>query len=63
MDNGQPGRPVDIATEATAQRVEELIQADRRTTVDSVTTVLGCSHGLAYNMMHDCLKFQKVCTW
>jgi hypothetical protein len=29
-DDAQPGRPVVIATEATVQRVEELIQADSR---------------------------------
>jgi hypothetical protein len=30
--------------------------------IDSVATALGCSHGLAYSIMHDHLKFQKVCT-
>jgi hypothetical protein len=41
--------------------VEELIRADRRITIDSVATALGCSHGLAYRIMHDHLKFRKVC--
>jgi hypothetical protein len=31
--------------------------------IDSVATALGCSRGLAYSIMHDCLKLQKVCTW
>jgi hypothetical protein len=39
------------------QRVEELIPADRRITIGSV----GCSHGLAYNIMLDRFKFWKVC--
>jgi hypothetical protein len=60
-DAARPFRPVEIATEATVQRVEELIRADRRITIDSVATVLGCSHGLAYSTMHDRLKFRKVC--
>jgi hypothetical protein len=30
------GHPVEIATEETVQRVEELIQADRRITIKSV---------------------------
>jgi hypothetical protein len=34
----QPGYPVVIATEATVQRVEELIQTDRRITIGSVAT-------------------------
>jgi hypothetical protein len=29
--------------------------------IDSVATALGCSHGLAYSIMHDLLKFRKVC--
>jgi transposase len=60
-DDDQPGRPVEIAKERTVQQVEELIRADRRITIDSVVTALGCSRGLAYSIMHDRLKFQKVC--
>jgi fructose/tagatose bisphosphate aldolase len=59
-DDARPGSPVEIVTEATVQQVEELIQAGRRKTIDSVATALGCSHGLAYSIMHDHLKFQKV---
>jgi hypothetical protein len=62
-DDDWPGRPVDIATEATVKQVEELIQSDWRIMTDSVATALGCSHGLAYSIMHDRLKFQEVCTW
>jgi hypothetical protein len=43
------------------QRVIELIRADRRITIDSVATALGRSHGLAYSIMHDRLKFREVC--
>jgi hypothetical protein len=60
-NNARPGRPVQIATEATVQRLEMLIRADRRIKIDSEATALGCSHGLAYSIMHDCLKFRKVC--
>jgi hypothetical protein len=49
------------ATEATVQRVEELIRADRRITIDNAATALGCSHGLAHSIMPDRLKFRKVC--
>jgi hypothetical protein len=42
--------------------VEELIQADRRITIDSVTTALRCSYGLACSIMDDRLKFRKVCS-
>jgi hypothetical protein len=36
-DDARPGRPVEIATQATAQRLEELIRAER-ITIDSVAT-------------------------
>jgi hypothetical protein len=39
-DDDRSGHPVEVATEATVQRVEELIRADRRITIDSVTTAL-----------------------
>jgi hypothetical protein len=29
--------------------------------MDSVTTALGCSHGLAYSITHDHFKVRKVC--
>jgi transposase len=59
-DDARPGRPVKIATEENVQRVEEFIRADRKITIDSATTALGSSHGLAYSKMHDRSKFRKV---
>jgi hypothetical protein len=59
-DNTGPGCPVEIATEATVQRVEEFIRADRRIMIDSVATAPGCSHGLAYSIVHDGLRLRKV---
>jgi hypothetical protein len=61
VDDERPSRPLEIPMEATVQRVEELIRADRRITIASVATALGCSHGLAYSTIHDHLKFRKVC--
>jgi hypothetical protein len=62
-DYARPSCPVEIATEGTVKQVEELIRANRRIMIDSVATALVCSHGLAYSVMHDHLKFRKVCTW
>ena len=55
-------RPVEIATPATLQRVEDIIRGDRRVTIDTVATAIGCSHGQAYNIMHERLGFHKVCS-
>jgi hypothetical protein len=53
-DDARPGRSVEIAAEANAlQRMDELLLADKRITIDSVATALGCSHGLAYSKKHD----------
>jgi hypothetical protein len=60
-DDARPGCPVEIATKAAVQWMEGLMQADRRITIDSAAIPLGCSHGLAYFIMHDHFKFRKVC--
>ena len=62
VDEIRSGRPVEIATDASVQRVEEMIRGDRRVTIDSVASAIGCSHGSAYSIMHDRLKFKKVCS-
>jgi hypothetical protein len=42
----QQGHPVEIATDATVQQLEELILASRRMTIDTAATALECSRGL-----------------
>jgi len=61
-DEHRVGRPVEIAIPATLQRVEDIIRADRRVTIDAVATAIGCSLDKAYNMMHERLSFHKVCS-
>jgi hypothetical protein len=58
-DDAQLGRPVEIATEPAVQRVEESFRAERRITIDSVSTALGCFDGLAHSTIHDLLSFGK----
>ena len=45
-DEHRVDRSVEITTPATLQRVEDIIQADRRVTIDAVATAIGCSHPL-----------------
>jgi hypothetical protein len=61
-DDARPGRSVEFANEATVQGLEKSIWVDRWITIDSASTALGCSHGLAYSIMHERFKFRKVCT-
>ena len=50
-----------IATLEMLQRVEDIIRADRRVTVDAVATAIGCSRRQLYNLMREGLGCLKVC--
>ena len=41
-------RPVEIATPANLQLVEDIIRADSRVTIDAVATAIVCSHKCLY---------------
>ena len=62
VDESRSGRPVQIATDGTVQRVNDLVMGDRRVTIDCVANVIGCSHGSAYSIMHEQLNYRKVCS-
>ena len=61
-DEHQVIQLVEIATPTMLQHAEDIIRADRRVTIAAAATTLGCSHGQAYNMMHEWLGFHKVCS-
>ena len=50
-DREHSGRPKEVSTEATVQRVEQIVY-DRRVSIGDVARAVGCSHGTAYNIMH-----------
>ena len=52
----RPGHPAEVSTEATVQHVEQIICNDRHVSIDDVARAVGCSHGTAYNIMHEQLK-------
>jgi hypothetical protein len=52
--------PDQVALLRLRQKQQELVRADRKITTDTVETALGCSHGLAYSIMYDRLKFRVV---
>ena len=59
-DEHRASRPMEITTPETLQRVEDIIQAERRVTVDAVATAIGCSRGQTYSMMHEVLGFRSL---
>jgi transposase len=63
-DEHRVGRPVEIATPATLQRVEDNIRADRRVTIDAVATAIGCSHPLLpYLLPTKTVQRHTVLSW
>ena len=60
-DQECPGRPAEVSTEATVQRVEQIIRNEWHVSIDDIAHAVGCSHGTVYNIMHEQLKFLKVC--
>jgi len=50
-DEHRASRPVEIATPETLQRVEDIIRAERRVTVDAVATAIG---PLKHHLSEEC---------
>ncbi|GFY74944.1 hypothetical protein TNIN_202811 [Trichonephila inaurata madagascariensis] len=48
-----------ITTKSTEQQVEELILADGRVTINSISAALGCSYCLVHSIIHNRLYFRK----
>ena len=60
-DEHRVGRPVEIATPVTLQRVEDIIRADRRVTIDAVATAIGCSHKYFLYVIPLCFFSVTIC--
>ena len=54
-------RPSTAITEDNIERARDVVLLDRRLTIDDVAHVLQISHGSAYELMHNKLRFHKVC--
>jgi hypothetical protein len=61
VDENRPGRPVEAATPATVQRANELVQENRRITLDEICAALDVIHGTAHTPVHDKLLYRKFC--
>jgi len=60
-DAERSGRRATATTTRNEERTLELIRENRRTTVEEVAGRLNVSVGSAYSLIHDSLKFIKVC--
>ena len=60
-DSPRPGPAFTAVTEDNIAAVENVIREHRRITVKEVALLLDISIGLAHHIIHDELKFRKVC--
>jgi len=61
-DAERSGRPATAMTTRNEERTLELIRENRRVTAEEVAGRLNVSVGSAYSLIHDSLKFSKVCS-
>ncbi|PNF18456.1 hypothetical protein B7P43_G09006 [Cryptotermes secundus] len=59
-DEPRSGRPRTALTERNKERVDEIIQEDRRVTVDTIARKLGTGHTAVQEMIES-LTYRKVC--
>ena len=60
-DEYRSGRPVETCTEENIQRVQDMIQKDRRVNIRYVVDCLKLSYGTTHHIITDVLGYNKVC--
>ena len=58
-DKKRTGRPAEVRNDTCIQKVKEIIDADRRQTVDDVCLSAGISHGSCHTILRHDLGFKK----
>ena len=59
-DKERSGRPVSVINQEHEERVQELLEEDRRITCDEIATEIGIIHGSVYKILTDNLGKRKV---
>ncbi|GFQ88640.1 histone-lysine N-methyltransferase SETMAR [Trichonephila clavata] len=59
-DIPRAGRTRTATTDANVGKVDDMIRANRRISIDEVAEELGISHERAQNIIHDILRYRKV---
>ena len=63
-DEDRPGRPTEVRSPEVIKSVNDIIQSNRRVTVDDTARTLSLSVGTAHKIVHDDLGYSKVsCRW
>jgi hypothetical protein len=61
-DEHWSGRPVSVATETVKQQIEQQVCDYRRVTINEILIELNMSYGSVYIIVHDDLRYRKVCS-
>jgi len=62
-DEGHSGRPSTSRTQDHINRADAMVREDRQITVSEVAAHLDISYGSAFAILHDDLRYRKVCAW
>ena len=60
IDAERSGRPVEVATPATIEKIRNIVLADRRLKVRQIVEAIGISHGLVVSILKDHLGMKKL---
>ena len=59
-DAERPGRPVEVSTPETIEKIHDMVLADRRLKVREIVEVIGISHGSVVSILNDHLGMRKL---
>ncbi|GFY69673.1 HTH_48 domain-containing protein [Trichonephila inaurata madagascariensis] len=63
-DDQRPGQANTVITSDLIDKVDDLVRSDRRVTLRMLALKLDASYGTVWTIVHDSLRFRKVCaTW
>ena len=60
-DKHRSGTPVSVATETVKQQIEQRTRDRSRVNIDEIAVELNMSHGSAQDLVHDDVRYRKVC--
>lgn len=59
-DGARSGRPSEVTTEETIEKIHNIIMEDRRVTVRDIAETVGISTERVYNILHERLQMKKL---
>ncbi len=60
-DDARSGRPATATTDENVERVQQVVRANRRISIDETTSEVNSSHGSVHTILHDHLNMHRIC--